>query len=161
MPDNDRVEEVRSEKTMMRQLILEKLKKRNCRITAQRKLIIDIILENKCSCCKEIYYQAIKKDATIGIATVYRMLALLEEIGAINRKNMYQIQSETLGENNVMTSAQEEKIIFVNKNNRVELIQASWYNEIKEHLKNRHDSGRGHCDCSQGKRALLERKRIL
>ena len=137
MPDNDRVEEVRSEKTIMRQLILEKLKKRNCRITAQRKLIIDIILENKCSCCKEIYYQAIKKDATIGIATVYRMLALLEEIGAINRKNMYQIQSETLGENNVMTSAQEEKIIFVDKNNRVELIQASWYNEMKEHLKNR------------------------
>lgn len=137
MPDNNRVEEVRSEKTIMRQLILEELKKRNCRITAQRKLIIDIILENKCSCCKEIYYQAIKKDATIGIATVYRMLALLEEIGAIDRKNMYQIQSETLGENNVMTSAQEEKIIFVDKNNQVELIQASLYNEIKEHLKNR------------------------
>ena len=64
------------------------------------------------------------------------MLALLEEIGAIDRKNMYQIQSETLGENSVMASAQEEKVIFVSKNNQVELIQTNWYNDIKEHLKN-------------------------
>lgn len=136
MPDNFSVKEIRSEKMIMRQLVLEELKKRNCRITAQRKLIIDIILENKCSCCKEIYYQAIKKDATIGIATVYRVLALLEEIGAIDRKNMYQIQSETLGGDSMMASTQEEKIIFVDKNNQVELIQANWYNDIKEHLKN-------------------------
>lgn len=136
MPSYYRVEETKSEKTIKRQLILEELKKRKCRITAQRSLIIDIILENKCSCCKEIYYQAIEKDSTIGIATVYRMLALLEEIGVINRKNMYQIQSETLGENSVMASAQEEKVIFVNKNNQVELIQTNWYNDIKEHLKN-------------------------
>ena len=40
---------------------------------------------------KEIYYKAVKKDPKIGAATVYRMVNTLEEIGAINRKNMYRI----------------------------------------------------------------------
>ena len=45
--------------------IIEKLKENGCRITKQRKMLIDIILENECSSCKEI--------------------------GAINRKNMYKV----------------------------------------------------------------------
>lgn len=114
-----------------KQLILEELRKRRCRITTQRSLIIDIILKNQCSCCKEIYYQASEQDSTIGIATVYRMLALLEEIGAIDRKNMYQIQSDSL------TNAEEEKVVFLSENNEVELLETNWYNEIREHLKNK------------------------
>lgn len=71
--------------------ILAQLKKRGLRITNQRRLIIDIILKNECSCCKEIYYEALKKDSSIGIATVYRMVKTLEEIGVIDRRNMYRI----------------------------------------------------------------------
>lgn len=71
--------------------VLEKLKEKGFRTTRQRKLLIDIILENEFSNSKEIYYKAIKQDPTIGIATVYRMINALEEIGAINRKNMYKI----------------------------------------------------------------------
>lgn len=48
-----------------RDIIIEKLKEQGCRITKQRLMLLDIILEEKCSCCKEI--------------------------GAINRKNMYRI----------------------------------------------------------------------
>lgn len=48
-------------------------------------------MKNECSCCKEIYYEALKNDSSIGIATVYRMVKTLEEIGAIDRKNMYRI----------------------------------------------------------------------
>lgn len=48
-------------------------------------------LENECSCCKEIYYNASRLDPGIGSATVYRMVNLLEEIGAISRRNMYKI----------------------------------------------------------------------
>jgi len=110
-------------------LIMEELRKRKCRITSQRNLIIDIILKNQCSCCKEIYYQAVEKDPTIGIATVYRMLALLEEIGAIDRKNMYQIQSDSLN------GEKDEKIVFLGENYKVELPEINWYNDIKEHLK--------------------------
>ena len=67
------------------------LKERGCRLTRQRQVILDIILENECSCCKEIYFKANKEDSGIGIATVYRLLNTLEEIGAIDRKNMYRV----------------------------------------------------------------------
>ena len=77
-----------------RERILEELRRNGFRITNQRKLLIDIILSEECSCCKEIYYQAVRQDPSIGIATVYRMVKTLEDIGAINRKNMYRINCE-------------------------------------------------------------------
>ena len=76
---------------MQKESIIEKLKDRGCRITKQRLTLIDIILENDCSCSKEIYYKAAKVDHKIGTATVYRMINMLEEIGAIDRKNMYKV----------------------------------------------------------------------
>ncbi|WP_455714358.1 Fur family transcriptional regulator [Anaerosporobacter sp.] len=76
---------------MQKDRIIEKLKESGCRITKQRLLILDIILGQECSCCKEIYYQASKLDQNIGKATVYRMVNTLEEIGAINRSNMYKV----------------------------------------------------------------------
>jgi len=80
-----------NEMNKKRRVILEKLKEKGCRITKQRIMIIDIILENECSCCKEIYHKASKLDACIGIATVYRLVNSLEELGVINRKNMYKV----------------------------------------------------------------------
>lgn len=79
---------------MQKDIILQRLKDRGCRITKQRLMLLDIILEEECSCCKEIYYKAAQKDSTIGSATVYRMVNTLEEIGAISRKNMYRIACE-------------------------------------------------------------------
>ena len=76
---------------MQREMIIQKLKEEGCRITKQRLVLLDIILEEDCSCCKEIYYKASKRDARIGFATVYRMVNTLERIGAISRKNMYRI----------------------------------------------------------------------
>ena len=77
-----------------RERILDELKRNGFRITSQRKLLIDIILSDECSCCKEIYYKAVHEDPSIGIATVYRMVKTLEEIGAIDRKNLYRISCE-------------------------------------------------------------------
>ena len=37
--------------------IIEQLKQNGCRITRQRKILIDIILENDCASCKEIFYR--------------------------------------------------------------------------------------------------------
>lgn len=76
---------------MQKEIIIERLRERGCRITKQRLVLLDIILDEECSCCKEIYYKASKLDKRIGSATVYRMINTLEEIGAINRKNMYKI----------------------------------------------------------------------
>jgi Fur family ferric uptake transcriptional regulator len=65
---------------------MQQLRDNGCRITNQRKIILDIILEGECTSCKEIYYKALKSDSTIGIATVYRMVNTLEELGTITRK---------------------------------------------------------------------------
>jgi Fur family ferric uptake transcriptional regulator len=73
---------------MQKELIIEKLKEKGCRITRQRLMLLDIILEGNCTCCKEIYYKASKKDESIGIATVYRMVSTLEEIGAVSRNSV-------------------------------------------------------------------------
>ena len=67
-------------------IIISKLRERGCRITRQRRIILDIILDEDCSCCKEIYYKACKQDPSIGAATVYRMVNTLEEIGVISGK---------------------------------------------------------------------------
>ena len=51
--------------------------------------LLDVILNNQCSSCKEIHYLASKVDSGIGIATVYRMVNELEDIGVISRKIVY------------------------------------------------------------------------
>lgn len=74
-----------------KELIIQQLRDAGCRITKQRLVILDIILNSDPSCCKEIYREAVKVDKSIGSATVYRMVNTLEEIGVLNRKNMYQV----------------------------------------------------------------------
>lgn len=76
---------------MQKELVLQKLREKGCRITKQRRMLLDVILQEECASCKEIYYKAKKEDDSIGMATIYRMINLLEEIGAISRKNMYRI----------------------------------------------------------------------
>ena len=77
---------------MQKDRIVSKFKAKGGRMTRQRELVLDIILEGDCSCCKEIYYRAMQKDPEIGVATVYRMVNKLEEMGVISRKNMYKIE---------------------------------------------------------------------
>lgn len=76
---------------MQKEIIVQRLRENGCRITRQRKMLLDIILQEECSCCKEIYYRALKEDAGIGAATVYRMINTLEDIGALSRRNMYRV----------------------------------------------------------------------
>ncbi len=76
---------------MQREIVIQRLKEQGCRITKQRIVLLDIILNENCSSCKEIYYKASRIDSRIGTATVYRMINTLEEIGAISRRNMYKI----------------------------------------------------------------------
>ena len=76
---------------MQKDRIVERLKENGCRITKQRMVLMDVILSGNCSSCKEIYYKASKIDPKIGTATVYRMVNLLEEIGAISRVYLYEV----------------------------------------------------------------------
>ena len=83
--------------SMQRSVIVDRLRREGCRITKQRKIILDIILQEECTCCKEIYFLASKKDPNIGMATIYRMINLLEEIGALKRKSAYRLCDEQTG----------------------------------------------------------------
>lgn len=76
--------------------IIHELKRRGKRITEQRRMLIDVILEGKWSSCKEVYYEAVKRDPSIGMATVYRMMGTLEEIGVLSRRYHYTFPSREL-----------------------------------------------------------------
>lgn len=74
--------------------IIKELKNRGKRITQQRETMIDVITTEQCGNVKELYYKVAKVDPGIGLATVYRMLMTLEEIGAIERTKGYVVTSQ-------------------------------------------------------------------
>ena len=86
-------------------------------------MLLDIILEEDCSCCKEIYYKASKKNKNIGFATVYRLfINMLEEIGAISRKNFYKVSCGE--ESNICTiEFEDNSVIELSDNNWKTIIQ--------------------------------------
>lgn len=112
-----------------RELIVSKLRCQGLRITKQRKLIMDIILDEDCTCCKEIYYQAHSRDSSIGIATVYRMIKTLEEIGAIDRRNMYKLacEEDTIHQKGCT-------VLFKNKDS-IQLTSKEWREVLETGLK--------------------------
>ena len=114
---------------MQKDIIVQKLKERGCRITKQRLMLLDIILEEDCSSCKEIFYKASRQDKNIGAATVYRMINTLEDVGAINRRNMYKI---ACGEECDMARACQ---VELDNGSRVELAASAWHEVICEGLK--------------------------
>ena len=114
---------------MQKELVLQRLKENGCRITKQRKILLDIILQEECASCKEIYYKAAALDSSIGAATVYRMINLLEEIGAISRKNMYRI---SCGMN---CDKEDTCIIELDDESVCRLSSGEWYNVISEGLR--------------------------
>ena len=110
--------------------IIEKLKENGCRITKQSLMLIDIILENDCSSCKEIFYKASKADDKIGVATVYRMINALEEIGAISRKNMYKVECSE-----ECVSEKEGCKIVLDDNTTCCLSPGNWNKVVREGMK--------------------------
>lgn len=78
---------------MSNEFVISLLKDRGFRITKQRKLIIDIILSSDGASCKEIYHKVVTKDSSVGSATVYRMIRLLEDIGVLKHIDMIALQA--------------------------------------------------------------------
>lgn len=69
--------------------VIDEFQKRGKRMTEQRKMLLDVILEGDWANCKEIYYEARKRDSKLGMATVYRTVSALEEIGILARSYQY------------------------------------------------------------------------
>ena len=68
----------------------EELKKRGYKLTPQRRAIVDtiIISEGKHLTAEEIYDEVKKECPEIGLATVYRTILLLEEMGIIYKLDL-------------------------------------------------------------------------
>ena len=103
---------------MQREIVIQRLKE-------QGMVLLDIILNENCSSCKEIYYKASRIDPKIGTATVYRMINTLEEIGAISRRNMYKIDCEKdNGERTYMIELDDHTIQQMSGASLISVLQA-------------------------------------
>ena len=135
--EQKRMEQPMQQRNMQKDAILNRLRQRGCRITKQRMVLLDIILDGDCSSCKEIYYKASKIDPSIGSATVYRMINMLEEIGAINRRNMYRvscIQPCDELEDDAQKSGKLACTIEFDDNSSIVLTQKAWNQIIQAGL---------------------------
>ena len=71
-------------------VLKEELKKKGYKLTPQWRAIVDTIVdsEGKHLTAEEIYDEVKKKCPEIGLATVYRTILLLEEIGIVSRLHL-------------------------------------------------------------------------
>lgn len=71
-------------------ILKEDLKKKGYKLTPQRRAIVDTIVDNegKHLTAEEIYDEVKKRCQEIGLATVYRTISLLEEIGVVSRLHL-------------------------------------------------------------------------
>ena len=67
----------------------EKLKAKGCKLTLQRRSVLDVLIEHATEhlSTEEIYGEVKKKYPEIGLATVYRTVQLFEEMGIVDRLN--------------------------------------------------------------------------
>ena len=67
----------------------EKLKEKGCKLTLQRRSVLDVLIEHGSEhlSTEEIYGEVKKKYPEIGLATVYRTVQLFEEMGIVDRLN--------------------------------------------------------------------------
>ncbi len=64
---------------------LRKLESKGLRMTMQRRHIIDILTHSQCTSPKELWYEARQYVPDLGIATVYRLINRLEQIGVLSK----------------------------------------------------------------------------
>lgn len=64
---------------------IRKLEASGLRMTVQRRRIIEILTSSKCTSPKELWYEAKQFVPDLGIATVYRLINRLEQIGLISK----------------------------------------------------------------------------
>lgn len=127
--------------------ILELLRENGFRITRQRKLILDIVFAHECTCCKEIYYEARAKDSSIGIATVYRMINTLTDLGvfqtAVPYKQMYRDPARNCTEDH-HAACGGCKVIMENKK-IVEFTDSEWQQVLEKAVEKKGHPGKISC----------------
>lgn len=72
---------------------IRKLEQSGLRMTIQRRHIIEILTSSKCTSPKELWYEAKEYVPDLGIATVYRLINRLEQIGVISKARNFGMQN--------------------------------------------------------------------
>ncbi len=90
---------------------LRKLEASGLRMTVQRRHIIEILTSSNCTSPKELWYEAKQYVPDLGIATVYRLINRLEQIGVLSKNRNIGMQpvTPTLG---IVTDARGKQINF-------------------------------------------------
>ena len=144
---NSREEQPLTRVSREKDAILALLRENGFRITKQRRLILDIVFAHECTCCKEIYYEALAKDSSIGIATVYRMINTLTDLGvfqsAVPYKKMYQIQAQECGDD-AYAACGGCKVVLENEK-VVEFTDSEWKQLLKKAVEEKGYSGKIAC----------------
>ncbi|MBO8168259.1 MAG: transcriptional repressor [Thermoanaerobacteraceae bacterium] len=65
------------------QEILQVMKDKGCKITPQRRLLIEILHAGRHKTAEEIYNEVKEKQPNVAFGTVYRNLSILKELGLI------------------------------------------------------------------------------
>ncbi len=73
---------------------LRKLEDSGLRMTVQRRHIIDIMLKRQSASPKELWYEAREYVPDLGIATVYRLINRLEQIGLLSKQRNIGLQAK-------------------------------------------------------------------
>jgi len=103
--------------------ILKKLKDSGYRITKTRIMLLHIVLNEECTSCKELFFKARQCNLEIGLATIYRFVNTLEEIGILRRKNIQTMLPDST--NAPFYEVQKELNQSKKENYQVSLIAAS------------------------------------
>ncbi len=81
--------EIDEQKKRRIRMIEEKLKEKDCKLTPQRKAILDVLVENQSKhLSTENIYELVKcKFPDVGLATIYRTLQLFDDYDVIKKLN--------------------------------------------------------------------------
>ncbi len=101
---------------------LRKLEESGLRMTVQRRRIIDILTNSECTSPKELWYEAKELVPDLGIATVYRLINRLEQIGLLQKQRSLGMRPE-VPELGTIHSGRGQRIIKSQETDLTELIR--------------------------------------
>lgn len=73
---------------MERDLLRETLHRRGMRMTPQRQLVLDALLELEHATPEQVYHRVRTRTPTVNITTIYRTLELLEGLGLVHHTHL-------------------------------------------------------------------------
>lgn len=131
----------------------EKLKAQGCKLTPQRRSILDVIIDNGGShlSAEEIYEMVKKKCPEIGLATVYRTMQMFDEIGIVYKHNFddgrsrYELQNNEDHQHHHLICINCGKVIEVEED-LLEQLEKGIENKYKFSITNHNVKFLGLCD---------------